>query len=92
MPPEFENWVDKEICQLVKWHVLVKWDSKAMGEPFPVVIAPLLVEPTKARSLYAARYVNAFLTLGLPATKMKGFGLVPTCFWKGMYVYGDYRS
>ena len=84
VPPEFENWVDKEIRQLVKRLVLVKWDPKAMREPFPVVIAPLLVELTKPRLIYDARYVNAFLTL--PATEMKGLGLVPTCFWKGMYM------
>ena len=76
VPPEFENWVDKEIRQLVKWHVLVKWDPKAMREPFPVVIAPLLVEPTKPSLIYDIQYVNAFLTL--PATKMRGIGLVWT--------------
>ena len=55
-----------------------KMDSKEMGEPFPVVIAPLLVEPTKPRLIYDARYVNAFLNF--PATETKGLGLVPTCF------------
>ena len=58
--PEFESWVDSEIQQLLKWQVLKKWDKNIMNEPFPVVIAPLLVEPSKPRLIYDARYVNAF--------------------------------
>ena len=89
--PEFESWVDSEIQQLLKWQVLKKWDKNIMNEPFPVVIAPLLVEPSKPRLIYDARYVNAFLSL--PSTEMKGLGLVPTCFWKGMYMVTiDHKS
>ena len=52
--PEFQEWVTLEIQQLVKSKVLLKWDPDTMGSPSPLIIAPLLVEPSKPRPIYDA--------------------------------------
>ena len=58
---EFKEWVASEIKSLVQMGVLKEWDPDSMGSPTPVVIAPLLVEPSKPRLIYDVRYVNCFL-------------------------------
>ena len=45
---EFHGWVSSEISDLVKSGVLIKWEQ-SMGCSAPVVIAPLLVVPSKPR-------------------------------------------
>ena len=47
MSPEFQDWVSGHISDLVRTGVLLQWDKKRMGSEFPVVIAPLLIEPSK---------------------------------------------
>ena len=89
--PEFQEWVTLEIQQLVKSNVLLKWDPDTMGSPSPLIIAPLLVEPSKPRLIYDARYLNCFLTL--PSVEMWGLGKIPSCCWEGMYfITVDHKS
>ena len=61
--PEFQDWVSFQIEDLVKTGVLLPWDKKRLGSKSLIVIAPLLVEPSKPRLVYDARYINCFLSL-----------------------------
>ena len=82
--PEFKEWVSIEIKSLVQIGVLKEWNQDTMGASTPVVIAPLLVEPSKPRLIYEAGYVNCFLDL--PAVEMFGIGKIPSSSWNGMHV------
>ena len=72
---KFKKWVASEIKTRVQMGVLKEWDPDSMGSPTPVVIVPLLVEPSKLRLIYDARYVNCYLDL--PAVEMFGVGKIP---------------
>ena len=90
VPIKFHGWVSSEISDLVKSGVLIKWEQ-SMGCSAPVVIAPLLVEPSKPRLIYDARYVNCFLSL--PSVEMTGPGAIPSSCWEGIYfITLDHKS
>ena len=91
VPPEFQDWVSGHISDLVRTGVLLQWDKKRMGSEFPVVIAPLLIEPSKPRLIYDARYVNCFLSF--PSVEMSGARKIPSCCWEGIYfITLDHKS
>ena len=91
VPHEFQDWVASEVTSLLKMGVLKRWDPASMGAPCPVVVAPLIVEPTKPRLIYDARYINCFLSL--PSVEMFGIGKIPSTCWKGMYLVTlDHKS
>ena len=88
---EFKEWVSSEINSLVQMGVLKEWSMDSMGSPTPVVIAPLLVEPSKPRLIYDARYINCFMEL--PSVQMFGIGKIPSSCWKGMFMISmDHKS
>jgi hypothetical protein len=84
VPKEFEGWVDSEISSLIEKKVILEWEP-SMGGESPTVIAPLLVEPTKPRLIYDARYVNKFMEL--PEFSLDSVGKFASCGWKGMYTF-----
>ena len=73
---EFKEWVSSEIKSLVQMGVLKESSPDSMRSPTPVVVAPLLVEPSKPRLIYDARYINCFLDL--LAVEMFGIGKIPS--------------
>jgi len=62
VPDEFEGFMDKTIQEWSSLGALKEWESiKSLDDPpFPVVISPLGVEPSKPRALWDGRFVNEF--------------------------------
>ena len=89
--PAFQHWVSSQIKDLVRTGVMRPWDERCMSSKVPIVIAPLIVEPSKPRLIYDARYINCFLSL--PSVDMSGAGKIPSCCWKDMYLITlDHKS
>jgi len=89
--PAFQHWVSSQIKDLARTGVMRPWDERCMSSKVPIVIAPLIVEPSKPRLIYDARYINCFLSL--PSVNMAGAGKIPSCCWKDMYLITlDHKS